>query len=68
MTDTKRVMVKCECEGTGFTAVADSGGDGVDYVECAEHNPAFRGPNVGELLSHIGKRTGITSELFKPHN
>jgi hypothetical protein len=42
MTDTKSVVVKCECEGTGFIPVADNGGDGLDYVECAEHNPAYK--------------------------
>ena len=42
--DTKSIAVKCECEGTGFIAVADRGGDGVDYVECAKHNPAYQDP------------------------
>lgn len=38
----KKIAVRCECEGTGFIAVQDRGGDGVDYVECAEHNPAYK--------------------------
>lgn len=38
----KKIVVTCECEGTGFIAVADNGGDGVDYAECAEHNEAYQ--------------------------
>jgi hypothetical protein len=61
----KRIEVTCECEGTGFTAVADNGGDGIEHVECGQHHPAFQGaPSVDELLAHIGKRAGITSEFF----
>jgi hypothetical protein len=30
----KNTEVKCECEGTGFIAVADNGGEGVEHVEC----------------------------------
>jgi hypothetical protein len=35
----KRISVSCECEGTGFIAVADNGGDGVEHVECGQHHP-----------------------------
>jgi len=24
----------CECKGTGFIAVADNGGEGVEHIEC----------------------------------
>jgi hypothetical protein len=37
----KKIDVKCECEGTGFIAVADDGGEGVEHVECGQHHPAF---------------------------
>lgn len=60
MTDTKSVTVTCECEGTGFIAVADCGGDGVDHVECAEHNPAYQ---PAETSSLMGKITQGASEL-----
>ncbi len=55
------------CQGTGFVAVADNGGgDGVEYVECRQHHPAFKdAPSVDELLAHIGNQTGISSEFFK---
>ena len=61
----KNIDVKCECEGTGFIAVADDGGEGVEYVECGQHHPAFKdAPSIDELLAHIGKQTGISSEFF----
>jgi hypothetical protein len=64
----KRILVSRECEGTGFIAVADNGGEGVEHVECGQHHPAFAdAPSVDELLAHIGKQTGISSEFFK-HN
>ena len=44
----KRILVSCECEGTGLLAVADNGGDGIDT----------------ELLAHITNQTGISSESF----
>ena len=61
----KKIAVTCECKGTGFIAVADSGGDGIDEnVECGQHHPAFQdAPSVNELLAHIGKQTGISSEF-----
>jgi uncharacterized protein involved in high-affinity Fe2+ transport len=63
----KRLSVSCECEGTGFVAVADNGGDCIEHVECGQHHPAFQhAPSVDELLAHIGKQTGISSEFFKP--
>ena len=56
----KRIKVACECEGTGFIAVPDNGGEGVEHVECGQHHPAFKdAPSVDELLAHIGKQTGI---------
>ena len=38
----KKIEVKCECEGTGFIAIADNGGFGVEHVECGQHHPAFQ--------------------------
>jgi hypothetical protein len=36
----KMIEVRCEW-GTGFIAVADNGGDGVEHVECGQHHAAF---------------------------
>ena len=53
----KNIEVKCECEGTGFVAVADNDGDGVEHVECGQDRPAFKdAPSVHKLLVHIGKQ------------
>ncbi len=61
----KRILVSCECIGTGFIAGADNGDDGVEHVECGQHHPAFEdAPSVDELLAHIGKQTGLSSEFF----
>ncbi len=48
----KRILVSCECEGRGFIAVADSGGDGIEHVECEQHHPAFKA-DTGSLLGNI---------------
>ena len=62
----KKIVVKCECQGTDFIAVADNGGDGIEHVECGQHHPAFKdASSVDELLAHIGKQTGISSKFFK---
>jgi hypothetical protein len=82
----KKIEVRCECEGTGFVAVADNGGDGIEHVECGQHHPAYKadtGSRIGnimaaakeierltshtddDLLAHLGKQTGISSEFFK---
>jgi len=80
----KKIEVKCECEGTGFIAVADNGGEGVEHFECGQHHPAYKadaGSRIGnimqaakeierlasthDLLAHIGKHTGISSDFFK---
>jgi hypothetical protein len=54
------------CGETGFIAVADNGGDGVDYVECGQNHPAFKDAmSVDELIDTVGKQTGITSDFFK---
>ena len=46
----KKIAVKCERGGTGFIAVADNGGDGVEHIECGQHHPAFKdAPSVDEL-------------------
>jgi hypothetical protein len=51
--------------GNGFIAVADNGGEGIEHVECGQHHPAFAdAPSIDELLAHIGKQTGISSEFF----
>jgi hypothetical protein len=34
----EKIATGCVCEGTGYIAVVDSGGDGVDYVECPNCN------------------------------
>jgi hypothetical protein len=61
----KKISVSCECEGTGFIAVADNGGEGFEHVECGQHHPAFKdAPSADELLAHIGKQTGMSSDLF----
>jgi hypothetical protein len=55
----KTLDVKCECEGTGFVAVADNGGSGVEHVECGQHRPAFEdAPNVDELQQTFVSRDG----------
>jgi len=28
-----KIEVKCDCDGIGFIAVADNGGDGIEHVE-----------------------------------
>src|SRR5258707_12662063 len=80
----KRIKVACECEGTGFIAVADNGGEGIEHIECGQHHRAYQadtGSLIGnimeaakeierlsstdDLLTHIGKQTGISSEFFK---
>jgi hypothetical protein len=64
----KRILVSCECKGTGFITVADNGGDGVEHVECGQHQPAYKNPlTIDELLDITGKHTGISSDFFK-HN
>jgi hypothetical protein len=51
--------------GNRFIEVADNGGEGVEHIECGQHHPAFKdASSVEELLAHIGKQTGISSELF----
>jgi hypothetical protein len=60
----KRIKVACECEG--FIAVADNGGDGIEHVERGQHHAAFKdAPSIDELLAHIEKQTGISSDFFK---
>jgi hypothetical protein len=62
--NTKVLKVQCLCEGTGFISQVDSVGDDVELVECSEHNPAFQdAPSVDELLSHLGKITGLDARL-----
>lgn len=46
----KKISVSCECEGAGFIAVADNGGEGIEHIECGQHHPAFQdAPSVDEL-------------------
>jgi hypothetical protein len=60
----KKIAVQCECEGTGFIGVQDSGGDGVVQVECGAHNPAYQDvPSVDELLARLGKVTGLSAAI-----
>ena len=61
----QKIEVKCECEGTGFIAVADNRGDRVEHIECGQHHPAFKDSmSVDELIDAVGKHTGISSEFF----
>jgi hypothetical protein len=56
----KRIKVACECEGTGFIAVADNGGEDVERVECGQHHPAFKDAlSVDELIDLIGNRPAL---------
>jgi hypothetical protein len=48
----KRILLSCECECTGLLAVADSGGDGTEHVECGQHHPAFKA-DTGSLPGNI---------------
>jgi hypothetical protein len=42
----KTISVTCECKGTGFIAVADNGGGGVEYVAVLIEKAAYdAGPN-----------------------
>lgn len=50
----------CECEGTGYVAVADGGGDGTDYIECAVHHPSYAEVlSVDDLITHLASVTGV---------
>lgn len=55
----KNIATECECRGTGFIAVADSGGDGVDYVECAKHHPALDKICDGDFVNGVCKTCDI---------
>ncbi len=49
----KKSEVKCECEGAGFIAVADNGGEGVEHFECGQHHPAYKadaGSRIGNIM------------------
>ena len=62
----KKILVSCEREGTGFIAVADNGGEGIEHVECGQDHPAYKDAmSIHELFDAIGKQTGITSDFFK---
>ena len=66
----KRIKVACECEGTGFIAVADNGGEGIEYISLIGNimeaaKEIERLSSTDDLLTHIGKQTGISSEFFK---
>jgi hypothetical protein len=66
----KKIGVQCKCKGTGFVAVVDSVGEDVEYVECAEHNPAYQeAPSVDEIIKHIAQKPPmLPRDLFKPDN
>jgi hypothetical protein len=64
-----RDTAKCECEGTGFITVAVNGGNGIEYVECGQHQLAFQDAScVDELLAHIGKQTALTVTFLSATN
>jgi hypothetical protein len=54
----KQIEVSCECKGTGFIAVADSGGDGIDHVECGQHHPAFQDKLI--IMDEVRTLNGTT--------
>ena len=59
--ESKTIKVHCECDGTGYIAVADCDGAGIDYIECAAHHPSFEGAlSADELINHFGSVTGLT--------
>ena len=66
----KKIEVTCECEGTGWIAVADNGGDGVQHVECGQHHPAFKADtgsfmgNITEAAKKIERLTSTDDDLF----
>jgi hypothetical protein len=38
---------------TGFIAVADNGGEGVEHFECGQHHPAYKadaGSRIGNIM------------------
>jgi hypothetical protein len=54
----KQNEVLCECGGTGVVAVVDAGGDGIDYVECGAHHPAYRPEQtINGRMEHILAQT-----------
>jgi len=73
----KRIKVACECEGTGFIAVADNGGEVLSALAYQADTGSLIGnimeaakeierlSSTDDLLTHIGKQTGISSEFFK---
>jgi hypothetical protein len=51
--------------GTGFIAVADNGGEGIERVECGQHHPAFKdAPSVDELLAHTSETRRALAASF----
>ena len=62
----KRIKVACECEGTGFIAVADNGGDGIEHVESGQHHPELGLMDMTECKCPLPKdKTKITENLWK---
>jgi hypothetical protein len=51
----EKILVSCKCEGTGFIAVADNGGDGVEHVECGQDHPAFEEKFI--ILDEVARPT-----------
>lgn len=51
----------CECGGTGFIAVADVNGDGIDYVECPKHHAAYADDITGITEAFFGFTPGTLS-------
>ena len=44
--------IKVACEGTGFIAVADNGGEGIEHIECGQHHRAYQA-DTGSLIGNI---------------
>jgi hypothetical protein len=64
----KQTIARCPngCEGTGYYPVADSGGEGIEFLECRYHHPAYRGKlTAAELLHWVESVTDISTKVFK---
>jgi hypothetical protein len=62
-----RVPVACECNGSGFVGVQDSGGDDVELVECETHHPAYREPSIMERFAGIEQQTAELKAMLRDY-
>lgn len=54
----KNIKVECPCDGIGYIPVQAPGGEDVDFVECAEHHPAYEPYSTDELLAYLSGKPG----------